>query len=88
MFQIRTGGLLCILDIEERPFSLGGCAREDLVAVGLLLGRLKFIHVELPRRKESEREGITVMDLQAFAFSLLLFTIYIQLIMTVQIIIK
>ena len=88
LFQIRTGGLLCILDIEERPFSLGAFAREDLVAVGLLLGRLKFIHVELPRRKESEREGITVMDLQAFAFSLLLFNIYIQLIMTVQIIIK
>ena len=88
LFQIRNGGLLCILDTEERPFSLGASAREDLVAVGLLLGRLKFIHVELPRRKESEREGITVMDLQAFAFSLLLFTIYIQLIMTVQIIIK
>ena len=88
LFQIRTGGLLCILDIEERPFSLGASAREDLVAVGLLLGRLKFIHVELPRREESEREGITVMDLQAFAFSLLLFTIYIQLIMTVQVIIK
>ena len=88
LFQIRNGGLLCILDTEERPFSLGASAREDLVAVGLLLGRLKFIHVELPRRKESKREGITVMDLQAFAFSLLLFTIYIQLIMTVQIIIK
>ena len=88
LFQIRNGGLLCILDTEERPFSLGASAREDLVAVGLLLGRLKFIHVELPRRKESEREGITVMDLQAFAFSLLLLTIYIQLIMTVQIIIK
>ena len=77
LFQIRNGGLLCILDTEERPFSLGASAREDLVAVGLLLGRLKFIHVELPRRKESDRKGITVMDLQAFTFSLLLFTIYI-----------
>ena len=74
LFQIRTGDLLCILDIEERPFSLGASAREDLVAIGLSSGRLKFIHVELPRRKESERKGIKVTDLQAFAFSLLLFT--------------
>ncbi|XP_066022777.1 uncharacterized protein [Pocillopora verrucosa] len=57
LFQIRTGGLLCILDIEERPFGLGACAREDLVAVGLSSGRLKFIHVELPRRKESDCKG-------------------------------
>ena len=63
LFQIRTGGLLCILDIEERPFGLGACAREDLVAVGLSSGRLKFIHVELPRRKESDRKGIKVTDL-------------------------
>ena len=74
LFQIRTGGLLCILDIEERPFSLGACASEDLVAVGLSSGRLKFIHVELPRRKESDRKGIKVTDLWAFAFSLLIFT--------------
>lgn len=57
LFQIRTGDLLCILDIEERPFSLGASAREDLVAIGLSSGRLKFIHVELPRRKESDRKG-------------------------------
>ena len=63
LFQVRTGDLLCVLDIKERPFSLGVCAREDLVAVGLSSGRLKFIRVELPRRKESERKGITVMDL-------------------------
>ena len=74
LFQIRTGGLLCILDIEERPFGLGACASEDLVAVGLSSGRLKFIHVELPRRKESDRKGIKVTDLWAFAFSLLIFT--------------
>ena len=63
LFQIRTGDLLCILDIEERPFSLGASAREDLVAIGLSSGRLKFIHVELPRRKESDRKGIKVTDL-------------------------
>ena len=63
LFQIRTGDLLCILDIEERPFSLGASARGDLVAVGLSSGRLKFIHVELPRRKESDRKGIKVTDL-------------------------
>ena len=63
LFQIRTGDLLCILDVEERPFSLGASAREDLVAVGLSSGRLKFIHVELPRRKESDRKGIKVTDL-------------------------
>ena len=74
LFQIRTGDLLCMLDIEERPFSLGACARKDLVAVGLSSGRLKFIHVELPRRKESDRKGIKVTDLQAFAFGLILFT--------------
>ena len=74
LFQIRTGGLLCILDIEERPFGLGACAREDLVAVGLSSGRLKFIHVELPRRKESDCKGIKITDREAFAFDLLLFT--------------
>ena len=74
LFQIRTGDLLCILDIEERPFSLGASAREDLVAVGLSSGRLKFIHVELPRRKESDRKGIKVTDLSTFAFDLLIFT--------------
>ena len=74
LFQIRTGDLLCILDIEERPFSLGASAREDLVAVGLSSGRLKFIHVELPRRKESDRKGIKVTGLSAFAFDLLIFT--------------
>ena len=74
LFQIRTGDLLCILDIEERPFSLGASAREDLVAIGLSSGRLKFIHVELPRRKESDRKGIKVTDLSAFAFDLLIFT--------------
>lgn len=74
LFQIRTGDLLCILDIEERPFSLGASAREDLVAIGLSSGRLKFIHVELPRRKESDRKGIKVTGLSAFAFDLLIFT--------------
>lgn len=56
LFHLRTGDPLCLLDIEERPFSLGACARSDLVAVGLSSGRLKFIQVKLPRRKESERK--------------------------------
>ncbi|PFX22842.1 Vegetative incompatibility protein HET-E-1 [Stylophora pistillata] len=69
LFHLRTGELLCLLDIEERPFSLGACTRNDLVAVGLSSGRLKFIHVKLPRRKESESKGLQITSAPEMATS-------------------
>ena len=58
LFNIRSGDLLSVLDIEERPYSLGTCVEQSLVAIGLW-GRLKFVHVELPRVKNSKgKEGL------------------------------
>ena len=56
LFNVRSGDLLCLLDIEEQPFSLGACLGNHLVAVGLSGARLKFIHVVLPRVKDSEKK--------------------------------
>ena len=55
LFNIRSGDLLSMLDIEERPYSLGACVGQSLVAIGLW-DRLKFVHVELPRVKGSEEK--------------------------------
>ncbi|XP_078383723.1 uncharacterized protein LOC144666209 [Oculina patagonica] len=46
LFNIRSGDLLSVLDIEERPYCLGACLGKSLVAVGLSGARLKFIHVK------------------------------------------
>ena len=56
LFNVRSGDLLCLLDIEEQPFSLGACLGNHLVAVGLSGARLKFIHAVLPRVKDSEKK--------------------------------
>ena len=48
LFNFRSGYLLSVLDIEERPYSLGACLGNSLVAVGLAGAKLKFIHVKLP----------------------------------------
>lgn len=53
LFNIKSGDLLSVLDIEERPYSLGTCVGQSLVAIGLW-DRLKLVHVELPRVKDSE----------------------------------
>lgn len=55
LFNIRSGDLLSVLDIGERPYSLGACVGQSLVAIGLW-GRLKFVHVELPEVKGSQRK--------------------------------
>ena len=55
LFSIRSGDLLSVLDIGERPYSLGACVGQSLVAIGLW-GRLKFVHVELPEVKGSQRK--------------------------------
>lgn len=64
LYNIRSGDLLCLLDIEEVPFTLGACVGNDLVVVGLSGARLKFIHAVLPRVKDSEkkkgRQGVHV----------------------------
>lgn len=54
LFNIRSGNLLSVLDIEERPQCLGACLGKPLVAIGLSGARLKFVHVELPSVQEAE----------------------------------
>ena len=48
LFNIQSGDLLSVLDIEERPYCLGACLGKPLVAIGLSGPRLKYIHVKLP----------------------------------------
>ena len=48
LFNIRSGDLLSVLDIEERPYCLGACLGKPLVAIGLSGPRLKYVHVKLP----------------------------------------
>ena len=54
LFNIRTGDLLSVLDIKERPYCLGVCLDKSLVAIGLSCSRLKFIHVKLPSATAAE----------------------------------
>ena len=54
LVNIRSGDLLSVLDVEERPYCVGAYLGKPLVAIGLSGSRLKFIHVELPRVKDSE----------------------------------
>ena len=48
LFNIRSGDLLSVLDIEDEPHCLGACLDKPLVAIGLSGARLKFIQVKLP----------------------------------------
>lgn len=48
LFNVGTGQLLSVIDIGERPFSLGTSLQEPLVAIGLSGDKLKFIQVHLP----------------------------------------
>ena len=48
LYNVRTGDLLSILDIGERPLCLGACSYQPLVAIGLSETRIKFVHVQLP----------------------------------------
>ena len=54
LFNIRSGDLLSVLDIEEHPHCLGACLSKPLVAIGLMGARLKFVHVKLPGVQEAE----------------------------------
>ena len=56
LVNVRSGDLLSVLDIEERPYCVGVCQGKPLVAIGLSGSRLKFIHVELPRVKDSKKK--------------------------------
>lgn len=48
LFHVGTGQLLSVIDIGERPLSLGTSLQEPLVAIGLSGDKLKFIQVHLP----------------------------------------
>ena len=66
-FDIRSGDLLSVLDIEERPYCLGACLGKPLVAIGLLGARVKFVHVELPRVQDAEgKRGEKWLHFQVF----------------------
>ena len=54
LFNIRSGDLLSVLDIEEQPCCLGACLGKSLVAIGLRGARLKFVHVKLPGDKDAK----------------------------------
>ena len=54
LFDIRSGDLLSVLDVEEQPCCLGACLDKPLVAIGLWGARLKFVHVKLPSGQEAE----------------------------------
>ncbi|KAJ7376015.1 hypothetical protein OS493_037482 [Desmophyllum pertusum] len=56
LFNVKSGDLLSVLDIGERPCSLGACLGSSLVAIGLSGARLKFIHVEVPRVEDAEEK--------------------------------
>ena len=56
LYNLRAGDLLSVLDIGEKPFCLGACLYQPLVAIGLSGARTKFIHVQLPKEtKKKER---------------------------------
>ena len=79
LWNVRSGDLLCLLDIEEVPFTLGACLGNDLVVVGLSGARLKFIHAVLPRvkidsEKKKGRHGVHVNFLIATILSVQLMT--------------
>ena len=48
LFNVQSGDLLSVLDIEEPPYCLGACLGRPLVAIGLSGPRLKYVHVKLP----------------------------------------
>ena len=54
LFDIRSGDLLSVLDVEEQPCCLGACVDKPLVAIGLWGARLKFVHVRLPSDQDAE----------------------------------
>ena len=54
LFDIRSGDLLSLLDVEEQPCCLGACLDKPLVAIGLWGARLKFVHIKLPAVQEAE----------------------------------
>lgn len=54
LFDIKSGDLLSVLDVEEQPCCLGACLDKPLVAIGLWGARLKFVHVKLPSAQDAE----------------------------------
>ena len=45
LFNINSGDLLSMLDIQEQPHCLGACLDKSLVAIGLMGATLKFVHI-------------------------------------------
>ena len=52
LFSIRSGHLLSVLNIEERPFCLGACLRMPLIAIGLSGCNFRLLRVRLPTSEE------------------------------------
>ena len=58
LINIRSGDLLSVLDVEERPYCVGACLGKPLVAIGLSGSRLKFIHVECRKGRTLTRRKV------------------------------
>ena len=55
LFNVKTGHLVTLLDIGQRPFSLGTCLHHPLVAIGLKETKVKFIQVHLPTEAQKNK---------------------------------
>ena len=53
MFNVASGLVLAVLDVGERPTSIGSSPNESLIAVGLRFSNLKLIRARLPRQERS-----------------------------------
>ncbi|XP_022795080.1 uncharacterized protein LOC111333714 [Stylophora pistillata] len=55
LFNVRTGNLVSVLDLGERPVCIGACVESSLVAIGLE-NRMKFLHFRLPKREVATKK--------------------------------
>ena len=50
MFNVASGLVLAVIDVGERPTSIGSSPNESLIAVGLRFSNVKLIRAQLPRQ--------------------------------------
>ena len=55
LFSVKTGDLLCVLDMDIRPFCLASFPKKGLIAIGLWQSKrmCAFIKVRMPRDKDN-----------------------------------
>ena len=57
MFNVRTGNLLSVMDMEHRVSSLASCPEKGLIAIGLERSKFTFkvIQVHLPAKNRDSQ---------------------------------